>query len=289
MMNLETFFNHFELLADAPNGVQKLRELILQLAVMGKLVPQDENDEPASILLEKIKAEKAKLVKDKKIKKSKPLPPITNDEIPYSLPIGWEWVRLVNLCETITKGSSPKWQGVNYVEKQEGILFITSENVRNYYLDLDEAKYVEEKFNEIEPRSILKSYDILMNIVGASIGRTAIYRLEVTANINQAVCLIRILGHQQFMDLRYLLHFFNSPICVSFMFNKQVDNARANLSMGNISRFNIPIPPLNEQHRIVKKVDQLMKYCDHLEQQLTQGIEYRKKLIETAIYQLLAA
>ena len=89
-MNLETFFNHFELLADAPNGVQKLRELILQLAVMGKLVPQDKNDEPASILLEKIKAEKAKLVKDKKIKKSKPLTPITDDEIPYNLPIGWE-------------------------------------------------------------------------------------------------------------------------------------------------------------------------------------------------------
>ena len=104
-MNLETFFNHFELLADAPNGVQKLRELILQLAVMGKLVPQDKNDEPASILLEKIKAEKAKLVKDKKIKKSKPLTPITDDEIPYNLPIGWEWVRLDDITLLITDGA----------------------------------------------------------------------------------------------------------------------------------------------------------------------------------------
>ena len=164
-MSLEALFEQFELLADAPNGVQKLRELILQLAVQGKLVPQDPNDEPASVLLERIEAEKKRLVKEGKIKKSTNILPIKTNEVPFELPSGWEWVSLEKLCEVITKGSSPKWQGVNYVDKGNGILFITSENVRNYSLNLEEPKYVEDKFNEIEPRSILRRNDILMNIV----------------------------------------------------------------------------------------------------------------------------
>lgn len=93
-MNVETFFDNFELLADAPNNVQKLRELILQLAVQGKLVAQDQNDEPASVLLEKIKAEKEWLIKEKEIRKSQPLPPIAPVEVSYNLPESWQWTRL---------------------------------------------------------------------------------------------------------------------------------------------------------------------------------------------------
>ncbi|MGH9851230.1 MAG: hypothetical protein ACREBD_15440, partial [Blastocatellia bacterium] len=95
---LETFFENFGQLAAAPNGVQKLRELILQLAVQGKLIPQDPNDEPASVLLEKIRAEKERLVKERKIRKSEPLPPIGADEVPFDLPQGWEWIRLAEAC-----------------------------------------------------------------------------------------------------------------------------------------------------------------------------------------------
>lgn len=288
-IKLETFFNNFELLADAPNGVQKLRELILQLAVQGKLVPQDPNDEPASLLLEKIKAEKEWLVKEKKIKKDKPLPPIAVDEMPFELPKRWEWVRLESLVKLITKGSSPKWQGVNYVDSNSGVLFITSENVRSYLLDLTEPKFVEAKFNEVEPRSILKRNDILMNIVGASIGRTAIYNLNEAANINQAVCLIRMIKPESLITLSYILHFFNSAICIGFMFDKQVDNARANLSMGNIAKFPIPLPPLNEQKRIVAKVDQLMALCDELEAKLIQSQINSEKLIDAAVPQVLVA
>ncbi len=288
-MNLETFFNNFDLLADAPNGVQKLKELILQLAVMGKLVPQDENDEPASVLIDNIQFQKQLLLKEGIIKKEKPLPVIEADEIPFELPKGWEWVRLDNLCELITKGSSPKWQGVNYVESGNGTLFITSENVRNYFVSLEKSKYVEDKFNQIEPRSILKNNDILMNIVGASIGRTAIYESNEIANINQAVCLIRIVAQSTLINLTYLLHFFNSPICISFMFDKQVDNARANLSMGNISKFPIPLPPLAEQHRIVAKVDELMALCDRISERQQKRRETRIKINNAAIGQLLTA
>ncbi|GAB4180297.1 MAG: restriction endonuclease subunit S [Coleofasciculaceae cyanobacterium] len=286
-MKIEPFFEQFELLTDAPNGVQKLRELILQLAVQGKLVPQNPDDEPASVLLERIEEEKKRLVQEGKIKKSTNILPIKTNEVPFELPRGWEWVRLEKLCEVITKGSSPKWQGVNYVDKGNEILFITSENVRNYSLNLEEPKYVEDKFNEIEPRSILRRNDILMNIVGASIGRTAIYEYDEIANINQAVCLIRIVGQNRLVNLKYLLSYFNSALCISLMFDKQVDNARANLSMGNISKFVIPLAPYQEQSRITQKVDRLMALCDELEARQQKRHDRILQLGEVATSQLL--
>ncbi|WP_217520333.1 restriction endonuclease subunit S [Vibrio metschnikovii] len=262
-------------------GVKKLRELILDLAVRGKLVPQDPNDEPASLLLERIAAEKAQLVKDKKIKKPKKLPDIKKEEAPFKLPKGWSFSRLEDLCELITKGSSPKWQGVSYTENPEDVLFVTSENVGAFELLLENRKYVERKFNDIEPRSILRKEDFLMNIVGASIGRTALYDIDDLANINQAVCLIRSFPQQ--VSTRFFLTFFNSLTCVSYMYDKQVENARPNLSMGNISKFVIPVPPIHEQHRIVAKVDELMTLCDQLEQQTEASIEAHQVLLTTLL------
>ncbi|MDR7939575.1 restriction endonuclease subunit S [Enterobacter soli] len=257
---------HFDTLFTTEASIDALKQTILQLAVMGKLVPQDPNDEPASELLKRIEQEKAQLVKEGRIKKQKLLPPISDDEKPFELPEGWEWCRLETITELITKGSSPKWQGVSYTDNPNDVLFITSENVGSFKILLDSEKYVEKKFNEIEPRSILTRNDILMNIVGASIGRTAIFNMNRNANINQAVCLIRVINNS--MLLSYLLNFFNSDICLSYMFDKQVDNARANLSMGNIAKFVLPIPPLNEQKRIVEHIDNLMSICDKLQSHL---------------------
>ncbi|CAI0913196.1 restriction endonuclease subunit S [Serratia quinivorans] len=257
---------HFDTLFTTEASIDALKQTILQLAVMGKLVQQDPNDEPASELLKCIEQEKSQLVKEGKIKKQKPLPPVSNEEKPFELPEGWEWCRLETITELITKGSSPKWQGVSYTDNPNDVLFITSENVGSFKILLDSEKYVEKKFNEIEPRSILTRNDILMNIVGASIGRTAIFNMNRNANINQAVCLIRVINNS--MLLSYLLNFFNSDICLSYMFDKQVDNARANLSMGNIAKFVLPIPPLNEQKRIVEHIDNLMSICDKLQSHL---------------------
>jgi type I restriction enzyme S subunit len=258
--------NNFDTLFTTEHSIDQLKQTILQLAVMGKLVPQNREDEPASELLKKIAKEKVRLVKEGKIKKQAPLPEITEDEKPFDLPKGWEFVQLASLSSLITKGSSPKWQGVSYTENPEDVLFVTSENVGSYQLIFDNKKFVEMKFNEIEPRSVLMKGDYLMNIVGGSIGRTAIYNIDDLANINQAVCLIRIFPN--ILDNQYLLHFFNSSVCVSFMFDKQVDNARANLSMGNISKFVIPFPPLAEQHLIVSKVDELFAICDALKERI---------------------
>lgn len=274
--------DNFDLLYSDVRNIAPLRQAILQLAVRGKLVPQDPNDEPASELLEKIKAEKK--IKEKKIKSEKPLPPINEDEIPYELPHRWKWVRLEDITKLITKGSSPNWQGINYVEKETGILFITSENVGNYKLLLDKSKYVEPKFNTIQARSILEKGDILMNIVGASIGRTALFNLDLQdVNINQAVCIIRMVN--DLVDRAYLLYFFNSPICLEYMYDKQVDMARQNLSMTNVAKFLIPLPPLNEQKRIVEKVDKLMTLCNELEAQLAKSREESEKLIRAVLHE----
>ncbi len=257
---------HFHTFFDEGPTIKQLRETILQLAVQGKLTAKwrqaHPDVEPASALLERIQAEKAQLIAEKKIRKEKALAPIGDEDLPYTLPEGWVWCRLGELTKVITKGSSPKWQGVSYVEEGNGILFITSENVGNYNLLLTKKKYVEKKFNEIEPRSILQKNDILMNIVGGSIGRTAIYNIDTVANINQAVTIIRLIKK---VDYQYFLHFFNSPICIGYMYDKQVDNARPNLSMGNITKFKIPLPPLPEQQAIVAEVNRLMALCDALE------------------------
>ena len=141
---------------------------------------------------------------------------------------GWVEKMLGELCERITKGSSPKWQGIAYVDKP-GILFVTSENVGEYQLLMEHPKYVEEKFNAKDKKSILKPGDVLTNIVGASIGRTAVFNLDDVANINQAVCLIRC--EPALLNNFFLTYLLNSPVFKQVLHDNEVDNARANLSL----------------------------------------------------------
>jgi len=268
------------------NLVKQLRQSFLREAMQGKLVEQNPNDEPATELLTKIKAEKEQLIKEKKIKKQKPLLSITKEEIPFGIPENWVWCRLGEICDTITKGSSPKWQGVKYVNSiDEGILFITSKNVDSYKIDLSNSTFVEEKFNEIEPRSILQKGDILTNIVGASIGRTAIYNLDYNANINQAVCILRY-EHNLFLK-EYLLKLMNSNFIIELMLEMQFSPGRANLSMSNLSKFPIALPPLSEQKRIVAKLDELMAYCNSLEESIKNSQTQNEMLLEQVLREAL--
>jgi type I restriction enzyme, S subunit len=249
-----------------------LKQSILQEAIQGKLTAdwrtQNPNTEPATELLKRIKAEKInKNGVLTRSKKEKTLAPISKEEIPFELPEGWVWCRLGDICSNITKGSSPNWQGVKYVSESEGILFITSKNVDSYNIDLTKATYVEEKFNEIEPRSILKKGDLLTNIVGASIGRTALFDLDVIANINQAVCILRI--EHFLISKSYLLYLMNSILTLQTMSDSSFAPGRANLSMSNIASFPIPLPPLSEQQAIVEKVEHLMQKCQQLSEEIS--------------------
>ena len=175
---------------------------------------------------------------------------------------GWLEKPLGELCERITKGSSPRWQGIAYVEKP-GILFVTSENVGEYKLLMETPKYVEEKFNIKDKKSILKKGDVLTNIVGASIGRTAIFNLDEVANINQAVCLIRC--KPSLLHNCYLTYLLNSPILKQILHDNEVNNARANLSLTFFSQLAVPLPPITKQKAIAKQLDELYSETKQLE------------------------
>ena len=264
-----------------------LRKSILTLAVQGKLVPQDPNDEPAEEILARIAVTKLRLQKTGEIGKEKPVEPLQPDSLPFEAPDSWRWAKLAELTELITKGSSPKWQGIAYVPESEGILFITSENVGNYVLrKLDDLKYVSKGFNEIEPRSILKRGDILMNLVGASIGRTAVYDLHDGANINQAVALIRYVRETDGICPRFLLHYLNSPSAIDYMLSSRVVNAQPNISLTDAREFAVPVPPLTEQRRIVAKVEQLMALVDALETQLATSRATAANLLSALVAEL---
>jgi type I restriction enzyme S subunit len=246
-----------------------LRQTVLSLAVRGSLVPQVASDGTADDLISEISQSKTRLLEANTIPTPSKLPPIDVNEVPFDLPKGWRWIRLESVCELITKGSSPKWQGVNYVTiPVDGVMFITSENVGNYRLrKMDEPKFVEAKFNEMEKRSILHRDDILINLVGASIGRSAIWDRDDLANINQAVGIIRLVRGPRAINRRYLLHYLNSPTCLNIMFLNQVETARANISLTNVKEFLVPIPPESEQQRIATTVERVFNWISQLEEQ----------------------
>ena len=279
-----------------------LRQKILDLAIRGKLVPQDPNDEPAEVLLERIREQK-QMLKEGKLKKKD----IKNDtiifkgednlhyekfqdgtvkciedEIPFEVPEGWAWSRLVSLTAIITKGASPKWQGVDYTSS--GTMFITSENVGVETLLLESPKFLSEKINKIQPRSILETHDILTNIVGASIGRTCEYTLVDSANTNQAVAIIRLIAVDM---VSYVVKCLNSDYCVNLMFANQVNVARANLSLSSLANFLIPIPPLKEMYRIIAHLDCSLRHISGIqssEDELRQLILFTKtKILDLAI------
>lgn len=272
-------------LTTRPDQINILRQTILNLAVRGKLVEQDPADEPASGLVKRIAMKRAELVRTGDAKKLKP----RNDEAwPFAIPGSWSWCALGEVSSLVTKGSSPKWQGVGYVDKDAGLLFITSENVGNFTLrKLDELKYVEARFKEIEPRSMLRRGDILINLVGASIGRSAIYDLDEEANINQAVALVRMTDPEDRPSLEYLLKYLNSDVAVDLMLGSRVTTAQPNISLADVAGFPVPFPPLAEQHRIVAKVDALMALCDQLEAALTTADTTRTRLLEALLHEAL--
>ena len=141
-------------------------------------------------------------------------------------------------------------------------MFVTSENVGVNEMLLEKRKYIEAKFNEMHPASILQKGDLLTNIVGASIGRTALFQEEIdNANINQAVCIIRLIDTTL---TQYLLMYLNSSTAIGFMVNKSVESARANLSLTAVTNLMVPLPPLAEQKRIVKRVEELLALCDEM-------------------------
>lgn len=179
--------------------------------------------------------------------------------------------KMSDISDLITKGASPKWQGFEYCERSDdSILFITSENVGKEEILLNNRKYLSKDFNDKQRRSILEKGDILTNIVGASIGRTAIFDLEDLCNINQAVCLIRLKDKQ---CAKYITKYMNSHIAIEAMTGMIKDCARANVSLTNVADLYVPFPDSEEQQKIVAQLDELQEQTKKLEQIYEQKIK----------------
>ncbi len=198
---------------------------------------------------------------------------------------GWVKKPLSELSERITKGSSPKWQGIAYVDAP-GILFVTSENVGEYRIMLEQPKYVEEKFNAKDKKSILKRGDVLTNIVGASIGRTAVFDRDDVANINQAVCLIRCEPH--LLNNHFLTYLLNSPVFKQVLNDNEVNCARANLSLGFFSQLPVPLPSVAEQQEVVAKLDAFREETQHLARLYERKIAALEELKKSLLHQALS-
>ena len=252
------------------SNVLATKSKILDLAIRGKLVPQDPNDKPASVLLERIRAEKEELIKQGKIKRDKKESVIfKGDDNSYyqDLPSNWIKIRLSSISEIVTKGTTPRGGKVAY--SQSGIGFLRAENIAGYdKLDLSNLNYVdEESHNNSLKRSILKENDILITIAG-TLGRTAIVPQQaLPLNTNQAVAIVRLVNNR-LINVKYLVYALNSPIIKSDLLTKSVDMAIPNLSLENIADCNIPLPPLAEQKRIVEAIEKIFATLDYIANQV---------------------
>lgn len=239
-----------------------LRNSILMTAVQGKLVEQNPHDESANILLEKIRAEKAELIKQKKIKKEKPLPEITEEEKPFDLPEGWEWVRLGELVSKIGAGSTPT--GGRAIYGNSGIKFIRSQNVYNDGLRMENIAFISEEINSKKRGSIVFPQDILLNITGGSIGRCALVPDDFDiGNVNQHVLIVRLI-EKEFRE--YIHLYLISPYIQKMIMDEQVGVSREGLSATKTTNFLVALPPIAEQQRIVAQLEELMTQIDKYEQ-----------------------
>ena len=254
-------------------GIKKLRELILELAVRGKLVPQDPDDEPAGELLKRIQAEKAKLVAEGKIKKDKPLPPISDEEKPFELPRGWKWVKLGNALLKITDGTHHSPPNI-----QKGdFKYISAKNIKPWGIDLSEITYVTKDIHdEIYARCDPVFGDILYIKDGATTGVATINTLEEPFSMLSSVALMKpSIG----TNSQFLLKTLTSPFFYEEMRMEMTGVAITRVTLAKLNNALIPLPPLLEQHRIVAKVDELMALCDQLETQHINAAEAHEKLV----------
>ena len=254
---------------------QQLKNSILQMAVQGKLVPQDPNDEPASILLERIRAEKERLIKEKKIKREKnpsvifkgadntPYEKIGDEvrllanEVPFDIPDSWEWVRLIDVCEYIQRGKSPKYSPIKKYP-------VVAQKCNQWSgFSIEKAQFIEpDSLASYGPERLLQDNDLMWNSTGlGTLGRMAIYKTAANpyelAVADSHVTVIRPL--KQFVLPEYLYYYFANP-SVQNVIEDQADGTtkQKELATATIKAYLTPIPPLDEQRRILTKLSEVL-------------------------------
>jgi type I restriction enzyme S subunit len=266
--------NNFGELYSVKENVSELRKIILQLAVMGKLVPQDPNDPPASELLKEIEVEKQQLIKEGKIKKQKPLPELK--EIPYILPKGWKWVRVIDVVDVGT-GSTPTTTNSEYYGGN--IPWYTSSATNNEIAEKPNVFITEKALKETNCK-IFPTGSLIIALYGQGKTRGQISEIIIPGATNQAIAAMIFFESSKGIK-QYLKYFFKK--IYDEIRTLAEGGAQPNLNVGKIKDTLIPLPPLSEQHRIVTKIDQLMKICDQLEQQIEQSTDKRTKLLNSIL------
>lgn len=248
-MNVVDLLKHYERIADAPDAVARLRRFLLDLAVRGKLVSQDELEGSALTLLGQIATVTGKQAT------------IRNEREQFVLPHSWQWSSLGQITTKTGSGSTPR--GGKEVYKPTGIPFLRSQNVHDDGLRLDDVVRIDAATHERMRSTAVIPGDLLLNITGGSIGRCCRVAAEsIVANISQHVAIIRMavpdMGPYAHVVVR-------SPYFQTFVIDEQTGAGRGGLPKNRMDRILVPIPPLAEQRRIVAKVAELMALCDQLE------------------------
>ncbi len=284
-MNNTLLLSQFDLLATAPGGVAKLRELILTLAVQGKLVPQDPADEPASELLKRIRAEKDRLIAAGKIKRDKPLAAIGEDEPPFELPVGWAWVRLIDLMPEFQNGASSRGDVGG-----TPITVLRLADIKDKRISLVETRQV-----PIAPSDIAKYQlsegDILITRVNGS--------ADIVGQFNLCDRPVEAIYCDHFIRMRIDRHWVKPSFCALLGESALVRSAIKSLfittagqktvNQGHIGSLQFPLPPLPEQARIVTRVEELMRVCDALEDKGQQQAAHHRQLVQTLLGTLTGA
>ncbi|HAS6157434.1 TPA: restriction endonuclease subunit S [Vibrio vulnificus] len=252
-------------------GVKKLRELILELAVRGKLVPQDPNDEPASVLLERIAQEKAQLVKEKKIKKPRKYEPIDDNSLPFNIPSSWKWARIEDLGHDLGQKKPDKtftYVDVGSINKELGYI--------------DEPSILEHSEAPSRARKLVQKNTVIYSTVRPYLLNIAVIDRDFNPEpiASTAFAIIHPLSG---ISSSYIYRYLRSPSFIEYVESVQTGIAYPAINDKQFFFGLIPVPPSAEQHRIVAKVDELMALCDQLEQQTEASIEAHQVLVTTLL------
>jgi type I restriction enzyme S subunit len=280
------FIGHLPRLTKRPNQIKQLRQTILNLAVCGKVAPQNSEDEPASELMRRIRAAEQRLLRDGVIKKLKTHENFSDGETPFSLPSKWKWVRLNAIVDV--QDPNPSHRMPQYVHSG-GIPFISSENfVENDQINFQIGKQVTQRtLDEQITRFPILPGALAFTRIG-TIGKSRFLPAERYYGISHAVCVLNPLD-QSTLSMQFLRYAMGAEAILAFAHKGTRSIGVPDLGMGVVRNMALPLPPLSEQHRIVAKVDELMALCDKLEVSLSSTQTDTSRLLESVLHHALEA
>ncbi|EGR4062874.1 restriction endonuclease subunit S [Vibrio cholerae] len=283
MQNWARISEHFDTLFTTEESIDQLKQTILQLAVMGKLVPQDPSDEPAAELLKRIAEEKAQLVKEKKIKKENALPPISEDEKPFELPNGWEWCRLGELVNI--RGGKRLPKGHALTQEPTPYVYIRVSDMKNGTVSTADLHYLSKEAQEQIKNYIITSDDIYMTIVGATIGKCGVVPVEL-CGMNLTENAARLSPYSD-LDKHYLHQLLSSGFAQTQFVDKTKQVGVQKMALNRLASTLVPLPPINQQRLIFSKVSELFDICHKLQLQITTSQDIQLYFTDAIVGQVM--